>query len=215
MKLFKVNPEIIGVHVPKTAGTTFKDVLKDSYGLKLHEVYKAQDLHLLNNGLEYKCNNPLAKVIYGHIQAHPKWKEQYPEAKLVTWVRDPVERVISLYYMWKEQNHTGRKFENFAKTNPDLIDFVKAEECHEIVHAYQTYLGKVKPSDFDFVGRTEYFEQDLQSLGNMLGRKFKYQGKSTNRNVKKPLVSEAVKNELQFLLNKEYELYESLKSKRA
>ncbi len=98
LKLFKFNPGIISIHVPKTAGSSFHKILKNQYGFRLKHLYKNEEFRLWNNGKYYKSEKPSVKAVHGHIQAHPKWKEQYPKGKLIAWVRDPVARLVSAYH---------------------------------------------------------------------------------------------------------------------
>lgn len=213
MNLFKIHPELIAIHVPKTAGSTFKGILEEAYGWQLKHIYKFEDMHAWNNGLKYRCNKPLVKAVYGHIEAHPKWLEYYPKAKLIAWVRDPAERVISAYYHWmkagKGQDDRQRAF---LEKQPSLVEFVEAEEYQLTVNAYEVFLGRVASENYFFIGRTEYFDEDLAKLEKKLGKKLPYTGKQANVNAKKPDINTVEREKIQSLLKSEYELYEDLLS---
>lgn len=208
---FKIQPEVIAIHVPKTAGSTFHSVLKEAYGFRLKHIQTFDDMHIWNNGLPYKCNKPFVQAVYGHIEAHPNWLEYYPDAKLVTWIREPVERVISAYYHWlKAGDNQDEKQKAFLRKQPSLIEYVESQEYKPTVNAYETFLGRIDLRQYDFVGRTEHFEEDLQRLESYLGKRFARIGEDRNVNAKKPEILPALKAEIKALLNSEYEIYYEL-----
>lgn len=208
---FKIQPEVIAIHVPKTAGSTFHAILKEAFGFRLKHIQAFEDMHIWNNGLSYKCNKPFVQAVYGHIEAHPNWLEYYPDAKLITWVRDPVERVISAYYHWlKAGENQDEKQKAFLSKKPGLIEFVENGEYEATVNAYQTFLGRIDLKNYGFVGRTEHFEEDLKKLENYLGKRFSRKAGDKNVNPKKPDIGESEKSKLKTLLKSEYDLYHQL-----
>jgi len=211
MKLFKIHPSLIAIHVPKTAGSTFKAVLENVYGWQLKHIYKHEDMHVWNNGLPYRSNKPLVEAVYGHIEAHPDWLKFYPKAKLIAWVRDPADRVISAYYHWlKAGKGQDDRQKDFLKKKPDLLSFVKSEEYRLTVNAYQTYLGRIPAESYAFIGRTEHFEEDLKRLEAILHKKLPYTGREANVNASKPEISEDQRQQIRALLEPEYSLYHKL-----
>ena len=85
---------IISVHIPKCGGTSFRHVLRDIYGESLW----------LNYGAIF--SQPQAapglipggtRCIHGHFLGDA-FDELVPRPRLVTWLRHPVERVVSNYY---------------------------------------------------------------------------------------------------------------------
>ncbi len=214
MRLFRIHPEIISVHIPKTAGSTFRAILQNNYGFRLKYVYQHEDLHTWNTGREYRCKNPFVKAVHGHIEAHPSWKNLYPGAKIVGWVRDPVERVISAYYHWKKEiDHGDARHNRFVELKPDLVAFTEMEEFVPTVNALQTYLGRVNPESLYFIGRTEHFEKDLKVLAKRLAWK-NLDYVQRNINPAKPEIEPAVKEKLRQNLKGEYTLYKELLQQR-
>lgn len=211
MGIFKIQPEVIFIHVPKTAGSSMYKVLKKSYGIRLERINDEKDVQQWNHGLVYSSNNPVTKVIYGHIQAHPNWGNLYPKAKLVTWLRDPVERVVSTYYHWKTlKNGRSERQRDFTIQNLSLMEFVKSEKYKPVVFGYHTYLGKIESSKYGFIGRTEYFEQDLVRLQDYLGRKLEFKGNRENINRDKPQIDDSQRREIEKVIASEYLLYHEL-----
>ena len=146
--------ELISVHVPKAAGTAFRQVLLQVYG--------TQGV-LTDQTNMFEDNMPATihwqtKVIEGHFRAG-KYDKLFPNARRITWLREPIRRLISDYCFRHISNptkdHLNREnLLTFAQNNSNLM----------------AYCVNGKPLDyFDFVGITEYFAEDLLALKNILG----------------------------------------------
>ena len=89
--------EIISVHIDKTAGMLFCDVLKQVYGLsQVHVIWKGQ----ANYKFEDKLNEPIppeTRVIHGAFPVS-HYEGRFIDAKRIVWVRHPIERLISYYF---------------------------------------------------------------------------------------------------------------------
>jgi hypothetical protein len=167
---------LVSIHIPKTAGTTFGAILRRRYGEKFLYVYNTtlgpdyycvgrdhQEL-FLNQADEKK--NALHKddvfkriteegieCVHGHFnldlfeQADSLGGKQY-----ITWIRDPYVRTYSEYlhhlrngYRVETSEEKEVLVKNLANRMTDMIgnDFSK----------------------FAFIGRTEYFNEDLKRFG--------------------------------------------------
>jgi len=146
--------DLISIHIPKTAGVSFLAILRQVYG----------------NGVVCDYGDPVrslgrARVVHGHFPAG-RYRSRWPEASLVTWMRDPVERVISYYYYWLDaEPHGNPNHERFMATRPSLVEFARAPEVQAEVGQY---LDGVEPSDFLFVGFVDRFDRDVQRLARLL-----------------------------------------------
>nr|MDJ0518102.1 class I SAM-dependent methyltransferase [Trichodesmium sp. MO_231.B1] len=146
--------DLISVHVPKAAGTAFRQVLLQVYG--------TQGV-LTDKTNMFEDNMPASihwqtKVIEGHFRAG-KYDKLFPNARRITWLREPIHRLISDYCFRHISNPTKDYLNQggllkFAQDNSNLM----------------TYCVNGKSLDyFDFVGITEYFAEDLLELKNILG----------------------------------------------
>src|SRR5690606_33266366 len=98
----KFNLELLSLHIPKTAGTSFRNILKSVYG---EDAVVRLDINKnlltrLNEELYESPAIPNARVLHGHYfykNIH-KRVEIPEEVKIITWLRDPVKRVISNFY---------------------------------------------------------------------------------------------------------------------
>ncbi|MGK7895088.1 MAG: sulfotransferase family 2 domain-containing protein, partial [Xenococcus sp. (in: cyanobacteria)] len=90
--------KVISIHVPKTAGTTFKKVLRQVYHPEEIFFDYAHRGDVRNKMLTNP--KPGVKVIHGHFPAN-KYDSKFPDSRKILWLRDPIKRLISLYFFWK------------------------------------------------------------------------------------------------------------------
>ena len=179
---------IISLHIPKTAGSTFKSILSKVYGSKYleihntHTVEEVGEIFRLMRMDNYDC-------VHGHF---PYGVHKYlPETvtyKYITFLRDPLERLIS---MW-----------NFNTVSVDGTPQEKVRDINKFIewtHQYPTAtvdngitriiegskevfftdttstisqddyeIAKENLKSFFFVGTSETFTKDLLELASKL-----------------------------------------------
>ena len=150
---------LIYLHIPKTAGTSFRvsaekyfgehNVLRD-YGADsnntsadiIESFYDADDLTDLSERGRSK------KFLCGHFSL-PRYREVFPDSPVVTFFRDPIKRVISEFV----------HFTNHYDYRGSLEDFYKNPKFQNRQHHS---LGGAKCTDLDFYGLTEKFDKSLR-----------------------------------------------------
>lgn len=154
---------IISVHVPKCAGTSFRHVLHGIYGETIWYNYGT----IFERGQARPELVPAGtKMIHGHFLAD-SFDDLYPDRKLLTWVRHPVERVVSNYH-------------HFLRS-PDMRD-----DCCRALHEKKLslrefsdldwmrnlstrYLANKPVGDFQFIGVTERFRESMLQFCEIYG----------------------------------------------
>lgn len=169
---------IISMHMPKTAGTSFAAVLEEHFGDKLlkdyagfglknvrdtsslYEKYRANlqaSLDIAENGLSgVECIHghffPIKYLLVGYKQ----------QAKFITWMRNPVDRILSHYYFWK-RSYDPKTSDSFhrkvVEENWSIERFCLGLELR---NHYSEKLWGFPMEYFDFIGITEFFEADLE-----------------------------------------------------
>ena len=157
---------IIYLHIPKTAGTSFRvsaenyfgesNVLRD-YGADsdntsadiIDTFYDTEDLAALG---EHGCRK---KFLCGHFSL-PRYREVFPDSPVVTFFRDPVKRVVSEFVHFT--NHYGY--------TGSLEEFYKKPKFQNRQHHS---LGGAKCTDLDFYGLTEQFDKSLDMFNKRYG----------------------------------------------
>jgi len=190
---------LISIHIYKTAGTTFYSVIDRIF--KRNEIVNAniKGLHtceedLKNGNIE---NKESIKIIHGHFSFG--WHKYFSEpVRYISFLRDPVSRVMSDYFYNKEfakgHNHSyASKMTLKEYLNCDQIldmdngqtRYIAGDLTTPYGHCSQEMLSIAKrniDSMFLFVGLTEKFDESLVLINKYLGwNKIYY----TNKNVTK------------------------------
>jgi len=167
---------IISVHLPKTAGTSFRHSLQDYYGDKLLQNYtdppqrlndiernsKAVKLALETLDVDYEN----VECIHGHFLpfGYLLLKNASP-ITFITWMRNPVERIASNYY------HVLQYYKNWNRPfHYKMIDEKWSLEqyclCDEMRNMYSKFLWGFPLEYFDFIGITEHYKEDFRYFAN-------------------------------------------------
>lgn len=107
------------------------------------------------------------KVLHGHFPFN-KIERIYKKNKtyLITWMRDPVERVISNYYFFIKRVQDNSLPNTANRKNETLLEYARHEDNR---NRMSYFLSGLELSDIDFIGFTEYFDDDLDALADLLG----------------------------------------------
>lgn len=166
--------DIISIHVPKTAGTTFKDILLQVYG---------REGVCVDNQPGYPEIGAKVRVIHGHFPTI-KYEGKYPGAKRIIWLRNPVERLISQYFYWKGLPLGNNPFNDphhklVIEQNLSIVEFAEMPEMRNLMYKATSE----KPiTNFYFIGIKEYFDEDLKKLKEKLNwQDFEVSSKQTNQ----------------------------------
>lgn len=155
---------IVSIHVPKTGGETFREVLEALTEGHLQRDYADRPLAPLTIRQRVRLATarprlePGVRAVHGHFIATKYWR-RFPHARYMAWFRDPVERLASHYHYWKRrpdrQNPTCRKL---LEEDLSLEAFAALPEMRD-VHA--RFLGEVPPARLAFVGITERYDESI------------------------------------------------------
>jgi len=201
---------LISVHIPKTAGTSLIAEIKAG---KLGR-------HLLDNEdrptsmalpdrlrrLRSRVGTRVQRrrlsqrydVVHGHFLVE-KYAFLYPQADFITFVREPVSRVLSHYYYFRDV--ASRNAAALAY-NPDvglvasgrlsLLDFARSDAMKNL---YERFTRGLALEDFAMVGITERYVESVALLNRRFGtsmeaRHERHGGHERHRDEYAPLLAE-------------------------
>lgn len=165
---------IISLHLPKTAGSSFAKSLEGHFENKLLKDYK--DLPL--NTVEYKRNKDALEAsiynaesakftgvecIHGHfLPLKYLLLNVQQELTFITWMRNPVERVLSHYYFWKRTYNPSSSPKLHRRVIEEEWTIEKFCLSKELRNLYKQFLWGFPLENFDFIGIVEFYNQDFK-----------------------------------------------------
>lgn len=205
---------LIAVHIPKTAGTSFRKAAELYYGFdNVAYDYPNKDISIpvLFRWRKEKSDFSAHQVfdwllekrpvfITGHFGAL-KYLNFLPDAKCIAFFRDPFQRVISEYLHFKRHYNYINNFETFI-------------EKSVVQNVQYNFLKGIALEDFFFIGLTENYPRSLEIINQKLGTSFKLFRENRNRkNVSLPYSDsnfECIRTKFSNLNQKDLAIHEKL-----
>lgn len=171
--------ELISVHVPKTAGVTFRTLLQTNYGLSAVSLdYGDRALDPLSTfqtdparwRVEADHHAALlpssVQVVHGHFGG-AKYDPTFPATPKIVWLREPVSRLVSHYHYWRTLPPTPHSLHRrLLDEKLSLLEFARLPSMQNVLA--NVFLRDCCLADFAFVGIQEHFAADLFTLGKFL-----------------------------------------------
>ena len=167
---------LISVHLPKTGGESFRESLKQHFGPALCLDYDdfpintpvlRRNTHALLEGIKNRFR-PFDQnlCIHGHfLPLKYLFLPRQLNARYITWMRDPIERLASHYYFWKRtpdvENQPVKR--RMLDENWSFERFALGPE-HRNVYCQMFWGFPLKK--LDFIGITEHYEEDFKYFCN-------------------------------------------------
>lgn len=163
---------MISVHLPKTAGVSFRTSLAEHFGHQLLQDYADRPVNTPpvlrhQQALQAALDNTerdfsQAACIHGHFLPlkYLSVASRY-QARFITWMRDPIERLVSHYYYWQQtyQPATAMTLHRRVVEEGWTLDrFCLSEELR---NTYAQFLWGFPLAYFEFIGITEHYSEDL------------------------------------------------------
>ena len=111
-------------------------------------------------------------MLHGHLYyKEVKRLHRHTNAKVVCWLRDPVERVVSNYHFFKSRLDRPDLNPEVARLNAHRKDETLLEYAarRHTRNRMSKFLKGLPLEDFYFIGLLEDYEADVKRLGRLLG----------------------------------------------
>jgi len=113
-------------HVPKTAGTSLASLFRQKFGEQAAIGCERDENLLLLTDEEVSA----ASCIYGHL-ATRTIRRRLTGATITTCLRDPVDRVLSQYFDWRNKHATAVETDRYSR--PRLVCDTKADPYDDLL----------------------------------------------------------------------------------
>lgn len=144
---------VLSIHIPKSGGTTFKEYLSQCFPGKVafdYQYDKSKIIEELPKG---------SMVLHGHFKSS-QYIDHFPNAKYITWLRNPTQIPVSMYYYFLRFPDMQNKYcVRLYEQNQSLEEFVLSRENWNLA---SKFLDGKPLSEFDFVGIVEEYETSIQ-----------------------------------------------------
>jgi len=164
---------IISVHIPKTAGTSFakgleahfcSGLLKDYADLPTNTPKYERNRAALLASVQNAESDHLAGVecIHGHfLPLKYLLLSVKKDLRFITWMRNPVERVLSHFYYLKSFYDPATAPALHRKMIEEDWSVERFCLSAELRNFYGQFLWGFPLEYFDFIGITEFYDEDL------------------------------------------------------
>jgi len=154
---------LISVHVPKSAGTSFRQVLDALFGA---QVWFNYGTIFTREQARPELVPAGAKVIHGHFLADA-FDQVMPGRRLLTWVRHPVERVVSNYqHFLRSPDMRDDCCRALHERKLDLRGFADLDWMRNLT---TRYLANKPVEAFEFIGIAERFPESVERFCGIFG----------------------------------------------
>ena len=211
---------IISVHLPKTAGTSFAATLERNFGTALLRDYA--DIPI--NTQQYE-RNKLAlqsclsnaendfqdiKCIHGHfLPIKYLLLSDRRHITFVTWLRSPVERVLSHYHFWQRSFNPENAPPLQRKMMEEKWSLERFCLGPEVRNLYFQFLYGFPLEYFSFIGITEFYDDDFAFfVSHFMDSYLEPERLNVGKTVADYQISESLRNEIEQHHSKDMNLYQ-------
>lgn len=155
----------VSVHLPKAGGTSTRIALERRFGDRALFDYGRGPLG--PRALEVEPGLPPGiALVHGHFR--PGRYDAVKDAFRLTFLRHPVDLLVSFYFFWREMPHSGGALHRrFLDERPSIEAFAAWGPINRL--SSETYFGGYDMGRFDFIGFHETRAEDFARLNAVAG----------------------------------------------
>lgn len=156
----------ISIHIPKTAGTSLGYLFDYGSGRRILFDYKDDYSNaLMTEPAYWRRHKPFIERQFQFIHGHffyRKYADIFPEARYLSCLRHPVDRIISQYnHMLGEQNTGDWMYRMVIEHRMDVVEFAQVDTVH---NAQALHLQGREIEDYDFIFISEWLEKSFNAF---------------------------------------------------
>lgn len=154
---------ILSLHIPKAAGSTLVASYRGAFGDRAlyHNAHPDIVYETSKRDLEERYD-----VIHGHLDLSRLKGIIDDDTKIVTFLRDPVQRVVSSYHYHTKPDVTGDVATLVKSRNMSLAEFAQLPGQSNLQSRMIAPIGRDR---LNFIGFSETFSDSLARLSDYIG----------------------------------------------
>lgn len=209
--------KLIVLHTPKCGGTSLDTSLRKAFGARaIYRDYKDNPARLKSNPADYP-------VIIGHFSATKYAHER--EATWVTLLRDPVDRILSHFFVWRFQD--TKALQRAGRLNAlragihegkiGLVEFASREPFNTILSGRA--FGNFDMDRFDLIIWHDQYAEGIRKFSELVQRDLRVERRNTSdANAgfedakRKALADTGLMAELRSVLHQDIAFYERVRA---
>jgi len=185
------NVEWLSYHIPKTAGTSFRNTLCEAFGDEaVYGVYASTNAKEFIRGESVWIPRG-TELLHGHFNPHRRHEILFPNGKRIIWLRDPIRRA------WSLLNHTldiksNQVLHSYIKQNfldkgilsreEIFVSMLADSQSKEYFTKYHISLKDFPKTFFHFVGKTEDYDEGIKKLSELMDKDLQSRHLNTSKN---------------------------------
>jgi hypothetical protein len=177
MRPYDNKKPIISIHIPKCAGTSFRNVLSSWFGEKLKYNYFNEKEKKPPTRHSIMGEDGRGVCIHGHFNKDRSFgiHDYYPEVnQFVTMLREPFEVFVSRYFYIRHLTSLNQSFRNGKVYQIGEFDeFIKNEKSSILLHMpvdmTLTNYKEIIEKYFVYIGIVEDLQTSIHRLADKLG----------------------------------------------
>lgn len=208
---------IVSIHIRKAAGTSFRKALREFYGDRLYidygdeigsNTFKSRlkrlkkRIKLITKNKEFRNKD----IIHGHFFGR-KYESMFDSIQYATFLRDPVQRVLSNYYYLKRNpNRKNDDAKMFRLRDITLEEYILYKDSQNL---QAQFLNGLNLDVFDFVGIVEDYSRSISLFNRVFNTDLKnnYFENSNPQSIKKYTPSNEIVDLIQKVNSEDIRLY--------
>lgn len=162
---------VVGVHFPKSSGTSLKAALERHFGDTLQLDYKDgptfPDGQRQTDPAAYMQRRdtvePGKGIVFGHF--HPA-KYSHLDARRFTILRHPIDVLISIYFYWRQSSISSTLHRQVVESGMSIREMAELPPLRWLMS--RSYFENVDMAQFEVIGRYEDRERALGAVCKVL-----------------------------------------------